>query len=136
MAAAQALQQAQQQFAAAQTATGEGAADVSGQQEVANQPSREGLQIASQLSQRLMPKPPAEQASAEDAQTDQNKPERAQNENGRTASDPKSKIANPKSPFELGTKMVPNSPQITAKQIAGPQANNAAVKAMAAALKG
>src|SRR5436309_9238787 len=104
MAAAQALQQAQQQFAAAQTATGEGAADISGQQEVANQPIREGLQIASQLSQRLLPKPPAEQAPAEDARTDQNKKESGES-NKNNASDAKPNTPGSKSPFDLGTKM-------------------------------
>jgi len=134
--AAQALQQAQQQFAAAQMATGEGAADVSGQQEVANQPIREGLQIASQLSQRLFPKLPGEETSAEEAQQNQDKNGRSENGHSSTAANPKSKIEDPKSSFDLGTKMVPNAAQITAKQIAGPQANNAAAKAMAAALKG
>jgi hypothetical protein len=136
VAAAQALQQAQQQFAAAQTATGEGAADVSGQQEVANQPIREGLEIASQLSQRLLPKPTEEQAQADDAGADQNKTDRQQNEDSKSAASAKSKAADSKSPFDLGTKMVPKSPQITARQIAGQQANNTAAKAMADALKG
>src|SRR5439155_1713910 len=49
VAAAQSLREAQQQFATAQRATGEGAAEISGQQEVANQPIREALQIASGL---------------------------------------------------------------------------------------
>ena len=48
-AAAEALQQAQQTFAEAQRATGEGAAEVSGQTEVANEPIRKGLESASQL---------------------------------------------------------------------------------------
>ncbi|MBW8883629.1 MAG: hypothetical protein JF612_02390 [Planctomycetia bacterium] len=90
--AAQALQQAQQQFAAAQMATGEGAADVSGQQEVANQPIREGLQIASQLSQRLFPKLPGEETSAEEAQQNQDKNGRSENGHSSTAANPKSKI--------------------------------------------
>src|SRR5262249_25939341 len=60
-------------------------------------------------------------------------------------SNPNSKNQNPKSPAsgqpsQLGTGMVPASPQITAKQIAGPQANAAAAsamaQAMAAAMKG
>ena len=36
-------------------------------------------------------------------------------------------------PSELGTGLVPSSPQVTAQQIAGPQANAAAAAAMAAA---
>jgi hypothetical protein len=37
---------------------------------------------------------------------------------------------------KLGTGMVPNAPQVTARQIAGPMANQAAAMAMANALKG
>ena len=48
-AAAKALQDAQQTFAEAQRATGEGAAEISGQNEVANEPIRAGLEAASQL---------------------------------------------------------------------------------------
>jgi hypothetical protein len=47
--AAQALEQATQKFADAQRATGEGAAAVANQQEIANQPLREALDIASNI---------------------------------------------------------------------------------------
>jgi hypothetical protein len=137
---AQDLEQAQQQFAAAQLATGEGAADVSGQPQVANQPIREALQIASRLNRQASsdpndntgqpsaPRQPGQESSDQEPAT-QNPPDSA---------NPKSQTPNPKSPpnsSQLGTGLVPSSPQITAKQIAGPTANAAAAK-MAAALKG
>lgn len=49
VAAAQALQSATQRFAEAQRATGQGAAEISRQQQVVNQPIREGLETASRL---------------------------------------------------------------------------------------
>ncbi len=47
--AAQKLAQAQSAFAEAQRATGQGAQEVSGQQQLANMPLREALELASQL---------------------------------------------------------------------------------------
>lgn len=133
LAAAQALQQAQQLFAAAQTTTGEGATEVSGQQEVANRPIREGLEIASRLNQQALPK---ESGDAEQA-ANENEPSPAEKNTDSTSTPQQSQPPNPKSPpSDLGTKMVPNSPQITAKQLAGQKANNAAATAMANALKG
>ena len=44
-----ALQQATQKFAEAQRTTGQGAEAISGQREVANQPVREALELASNL---------------------------------------------------------------------------------------
>jgi len=138
LAAAQSLQQAQQQFAAAQLATGEGAAEVSGQQEVMNRPIREGLEIASRLSQGQLPASEADNKPETDA--DQAAADKApESADGKAPHDPKSKTQKPKStqqPTQLGTKMVPSSPQVTAKQLAGQKANNAAANAMAAALKG
>ena len=144
LAAAQALLQAEQQFADTQTATGEGAAEVSGQQEVANQPIREGLEIASRLNQLSPPMSPTDGQSTSEGQpgekgtgdNEQGTGKEQTTADGRQNPNPKSKTQNLKSPSQLGTKMVPSSPQITAKQIAGPQANNAAASAMAAALKG
>jgi hypothetical protein len=136
---AQDLEQAQQQFAAAQLATGEGAADVSGQPQVANQPIREALQIASRLNRQAsgdpndntgQPSAPREPGQ-EPSQTDPT----SEKQNPSDASNLKSKTQNLKSPAQLGTGLVPSSPEITAKQIAGPTANAAAAK-MAAALKG
>ncbi|MEZ6112025.1 MAG: hypothetical protein R3C99_13540 [Pirellulaceae bacterium] len=59
IAAAQALDQATQRFAEAQRATGQGAAAVSGQQQVANQPIREALETASNLAPIELPTNPA-----------------------------------------------------------------------------
>jgi len=148
LAAAQALQQAQQQFAAAQMATGEGAAEVSGQQQVANQPIREGLETASLLNQ-----PPGGQQSAgrqppsEGAPSGKLPPTGPGSENagqgaGQGQPSNQGQPGQPGSkgepggqgqPSQLGTGLVPNSPQATAQQIAGPQANAAASSAMAAA---
>jgi hypothetical protein len=137
--AAQDLEQAQQQFAAAQLATGEGAADVSGQPQVANQPIREALQIASRLNRQAnsdpndntgQPSAPRQPGQEPGDENPTDKPPESAN--------PKSQIPNSNSPpnaSQLGTGLVPSSPQITAKQIAGPTANAAAAK-MAAAMKG
>src|SRR5262249_54541666 len=106
IAAAQSMQLAQQQFAAAQMATGEGAAEVSGQEEVVNQPIREGLEIASRLNQGALPK---EEGGKGQETGDNNQ----KSEEGKAGDNPKSNIQNPKSasePTQLGTKMVPNSP--------------------------
>ena len=62
-AAAQALEAASQLFAQAQRATGEGAVEVSGQDEVANQPIRQGLETAADLGQ--LPATPLAEALAQ-----------------------------------------------------------------------
>jgi hypothetical protein len=89
--AAAALERAMDQFAQAQMATGEGAAQISGQQQVANQPIRDALEAASQWSLDLP------------------------------------------GPTSLGTGFVPDSPEVTAQQIAGAQATAQAAQAQAAA---
>src|SRR5439155_22041399 len=99
----------------------------SGQQEVANQPIREGLEIASRLSQG-------------EGDRRQETGDRGQATDAATVSNPKSEIQNQKSQSQLGTGLVPASPQVTARQISGPQANAAAAatmaQAMAASMKG
>ena len=57
--AAQQLAQAVQQFSQNVRATGQGAEQISGQREVANQPIREALEIASRLNPLLLPRPQA-----------------------------------------------------------------------------
>lgn len=55
--AAQKLAQAMKQFSDSQRLTGEGAVELSGQEEVANQPIREALDLASELLKDLKPAP-------------------------------------------------------------------------------
>jgi len=57
------LAEATEQFAQAQRATGQGAVEISGQEEVANQPLREGLEAASELQLGLPPEPAPEMAA-------------------------------------------------------------------------
>lgn len=159
-AAARALQTAQQQFADAQRSTGEGAATVSGQPEVANVPIREALQIASQLNQLLrsltgaaqqLTTDPSAQDAAHAAATQSSAAQSAAQSTAASGQPPPSDAGKPgtnqqgnsnpaagqqpgapPAPSQLGTGLVPASPESTAQQIAGAAANAAAAKAMAA----
>ena len=134
LAAAQALQEAQQDFAASQTATGEGAAEVSGQQQVANQPIREGLETASMLNQsqgaggRQPPSEARRAASRRRPDPAAKTPARVKAKGSPVKMGSPAKTANKVSPLlmaslakgsrrgqpsQLGTGMVPNSPQAT-----------------------
>jgi hypothetical protein len=145
--AARALQQATQQFAQAQRATGQGAAEISGQQEVVNQPIREGLEAASQLDVGMPanePPPP----SGEGTPPAGNEPPSGQTpaepgiptgEGQPAGQSPESGQGQPPSghspsPTELGTGLVPSSPEVTAQQIAGAEAMQHAAEALAQAL--
>lgn len=112
---------------------------------MANQPIREALQIASRLGGKIE-SPDADQGQANKGQ-DGLEGERRTSESGpqgqsaKASDNPKPTTQNPKSTAnsepkssELGTNFVPASPDITAKQIAGPEANAAADK-IAAAMK-
>src|SRR5262249_36513948 len=77
IAAAQSLLKAQERFVQAQAATGAGAAEVSGQQEVANQPIREGLERASRLGAGQ------EKGQEEKGQGDKTEEARGQGDKGR-----------------------------------------------------
>lgn len=137
---------AQQQFAQTQRATGQGAAEVAGQSEVANPPLREALQMASNLSHN--PKPSGGEQHSQPAG---DSPANASPANGQPStnaqpsgkgSPPSGKSGSPGSgqpsdsqtssaaPSEesptaagfdpsLGTGFVPNSPELTAQMIAG-----------------
>jgi hypothetical protein len=109
--AAQRLDEAARQFADAQRATGEGAAEISGQQEVMNQPVREGLQAASQLGR--LQSPVNEAIPADQAGEAAN----AASSNPTESNAGKSPQAN-----ELGMNFVPQSPEVTAQRIAGEEA--------------
>jgi hypothetical protein len=151
-AAAQALRRATQEFSEAQRATGQGAVEVSGQTEVANVPIREGLKIASKLGdgsdQSMLAKAgqpagqsqpmPARQSAAPSQAGAQAQPNSqgqpfgtpAQGQLGQQA---QSAMPAEGQPSELGTGFVPQSPEVTAQQIAGSQAlaQAAAVQASA-----
>jgi len=169
VAAAEALERATEQFARAQLATGEGAAEVSGQEEVANQPIREGLEAASQLElgmpapeAPLVPGEPMQLAAAEPGQGETPAGQLpASGESGQPAGEPASEgAATPgestgegtpaeggmpgeassppagqgsPEPTALGTGFVPNSPEVTAQQIAGSQAMAQAAQTLAQA---
>jgi hypothetical protein len=153
MAAAQELQQAQGEFAAAQRATGEGAAEISGQEEVANQPIREGLEAAS----RLTPTPAEGMPMGEGQPTGEGQPMGEGKPAGEGQGQPMGQgqgqpmgqgqgqpmgegqgqgQGQGQGSGELGTGLVPSSPKVTAQQIAGAAANAAAQQAMAAQGKG
>lgn len=135
-AAAQALQNAENRFAQAQRQIGQNAEQVSGQAEVANKPIREGLEAASQLGERAQPL-----AANEPGQT----PDSGQDANQGDPSEPGDHAGHPEQGGQsahhghglhgqaepLGTGIVPSSPEATAEQIAGMQANAAAAAAMA-----
>ena len=150
--AAQKLNDAQQQFADSQRATGQGAVELSGQREVANQPLREALEMASNLpSNELMSRMltetdlpdgqlvpgdgqltadgqplPADAQPAGDAAPNSADAQREARAAGQPQPD------NPVSgkPNALGTGFVPNSPQLTAEMMAGAKAQLAAQKAL------
>lgn len=147
-AAARDLAQAQEEFANAQRATGQGAEEISGQHEVANRPIREALQLASQLGQvplePLLGKPkgvevPGEKGKPEiDANSgkpgDQpNGQKPGEQPGGQKPGDQKSgdspmgsqegaQATGENAPAELGTGFVPDSPEVTAQRMAGPKA--------------
>ncbi|TWT30935.1 hypothetical protein [Blastopirellula retiformator] len=162
-AAAQQLQNASRQFAEAQTAAGQGAQQISGQQEVANQPLREGLEAASQLplpEQSLAPAPPASDLAMGESGGEMNSSSQTPGGEGNQPASNNQQLGQPaqgQSPgqqmadasasqampgmsqdlgqtsSELGTGLVPNSPQTTADAIAGGEAVQQALQAMPAA---
>jgi hypothetical protein len=168
LAAAEALQRATQDFAEAQKATGVGAAEISGQEEVANQGVREGLEAASRLTEPMAAgevamgegapmgeaqpgqpgeapqgtpatgKPMGQAATGKpmgnaqpmgqaQAQPGQAKPGQAQPGQGKPMGQAQAM------PTDLGTGLVPNSPEATAQQIAGAEAVAQAEAALQAA---
>lgn len=139
IAAAQKLAEAANQFAEAQRATGEGAAEISGQDEVVNLPIRQGLETASKLGQMSTP-PATDQANPP---SPNGKPAEAAQPKGQPGSEPKPKpltddpslddspTNNNPPPQDLGTNFVPRSPEETARRIAGKEALEEAAKALA-----
>ena len=150
--AAQKLNAAQQDFADSQRATGQGAVELSGQTEVANQPLREALELASKLPSldsssgilaenmsadgSLVPAEgqpdangeplPADTPSADDATANATE----SSGDAQTGDKPKSGKSSTGKPNALGTGFVPNSPQLTAEMMAGSKAQAAAQKAL------
>ncbi|MBM4003012.1 MAG: hypothetical protein FJ295_06940 [Planctomycetes bacterium] len=158
LAAAKKLQENAQRFAEAQRATGQGAAEVSGQKEVANQPIREGLETASQLGADSIPLPPGSEgetsssgkpmplaqptpmplAPTDAAPNANNSSNGAPSESGDRSSDAGQNSGDGSNPHgspdpqsrELGTGLVPNAPEVTADQIAGENARRRAEMAL------
>ena len=120
----------------AQTQIGENAQQVSGQAEVANKPIREGLEAASQLGQA--DHPPADPAGQHDAaQPEQGDHGQEAGEHGQEAGEHgheagehgQGEHGQGEPAQALGTGIVPNAPEATAQQIAGPQATAEAAQA-------
>jgi hypothetical protein len=152
--AAQKLNEAQNAFAEAQEATGQGAVELSGQTEVANAPLREALEMASDLpvaeaigemladalaageplpegAAEGQPMPADGQPAdgqpmpAEGAQPGEGQPMPGQPQQGQPGQPtPGAK------PGQLGTGFVPQSPQVTAQAIAGEKAQQAMQQAL------
>lgn len=127
LSAAQALADAADKFAEAQRATGEGAAEISRQQEVANQPIRQGLEAASELGQLS-----AEQPASSTTPTDKIDESGELRPATGNQDSPVGEAPSNKASTELGTDFVPRSPEETARQIAGKEALQEAAKALAA----
>jgi hypothetical protein len=141
--AAESLHAATRQFAGAQRATGQGAVQVSGQQQVANVPIREALEAAERLPVPQLPgrpsqegsqiaqgegtqQPPAQgqpSESAEQPAEDAIPPgDNAQAQSGQgTPSDSPGSPGGPQA-TGLGSGLVPAAPGETARMIAGPDA--------------
>ncbi len=148
--AAQLLSDAQQQFADSQRATGQGAVELSGQTEVANLPLREALELASKLPAIDLPNGMLEDAMSPDgplipadgqlaadgqpasteAQPSGDAQSLTEQPDAKTAGQPHTGNSAPKSPANLGTGFVPNSPHLTAEMMAGSKAQRAAQKAL------
>jgi len=111
--AARSLQQATRRFAQTQRATGEGAAEISQQQEVANADIRRGLEAAARLA-------PNQQAPQTPSSSDT------------PALSPGRAIPPQGPPTPMGTGFVPESPEATAEAIAGAEAMQMAAQMMAA----
>lgn len=150
--AAQMLNDAQQEFAESQRATGQGAVELSGQTEVANQPLREALELASKLpavdygtdlaAEAMLPDGqmvPAESSaegqpvasptdSAGETPTTDGTPVQQEAPSGESQREAGKGTKG--KPNALGTGFVPNSPQLTAEMMAGSKAQKAAQKAL------
>lgn len=157
--AARSLHSATRQFSAAQRVTGQGAAQISGQQQIANVPIREALQTAERLPVPQMPGEPAREPSevadagqasggreptessdqASDAAGNDAKPGDASQQAASSGAQNQQTAGSTSSPSGasqatgLGTRLVPAAPEETARMMAGPEAQ-AALAAMEAAL--
>ena len=147
------LADATRRFAATQRSTGEGAVKISGQQQVANRDIRRGLATASRLRSAFWSRNPSTQRQAD---AKKQSPGQGQNEDSQpnsSAAGTNSTQSNESPPAEnpaisssqrgdspqnndrdesvqgLGTGLIPDSPEATAQQIAGPQATQAATRA-------
>ncbi len=128
--AAEKLARATAQFAQAQDATGQGAEQVSGQEEVANMPLREALELASGLTPESFEALPMESGDApsgdapagETPASEQPAGDQPASEAGAPAEGTKPASGAPQKPTDLGKGLVPNSPKTTAQMMAGKEA--------------
>lgn len=127
--AASALGEASQEFADAQRATGQGAAEISEQETIANAEIREALQAASELG--WTGEQPAEAATQPAGESSPAGEPSAAQSGQPSSAQPGSQAA--ASEQALGDGVVPNAPEVTAQQIAGPEAMQAAAQAQAQA---
>lgn len=162
-AAAKALAQATKNFAEAQRATGQGASEIANQAEVANVPIREALELASNLQPSPMANPalagqnpmaqqaqpgenpeggmePGTSPMAQQAQPGEQGPmQPGQGKPGQPGEsgqgEPGQGQPGQGQPMNagLGTGFVPNSPEVTAQMMAGPEASALAASALASA---
>lgn len=153
-----AVAQAMERFADALNATGQGAAELSGQNEILNPPLREALELASKLpSLGMSPgdQPGQGQSMPGDGEgtaqspaegtanaADPGQPGQSPSESGQPGGQPDpSRQASAGSPQagqqpgspSMGTGVIPKSAEVTAQQILGPEALEALQQAMAAA---
>ena len=149
------LAAATQRFAATQRSTGEGAVQISGQQQVANRAIRRGLATASRLrsaswsrssstppqTKTSSPEPPpagpqntdtAASTSADKAGNPTASNKKTSGNISSTVNDGAPSSDTPESLQGLGTGLIPDSPEATAQQIAGPQASEAVTRAQTA----
>jgi hypothetical protein len=108
------LGDAEHEFAEALRGTGEGAAEVAGQAQVANHPLREAMELTSNLpasAAKRGSQPTPASGGREPPGQGEDSPEP-----GSTADAPRT------DDNDLGTGFVPNSPEATAEMIAGPEA--------------
>ncbi|MEE3370356.1 MAG: hypothetical protein VX346_13545 [Planctomycetota bacterium] len=147
------LAAATQRFAATQRSTGEGAVQISGQQQVANRAIRRGLATASRLRSASWSRSSSTQQRQANAESPES-PADGSTDGQPTATSSGNKAGDPtqtsqKNPANasaatkdgapsgdaaeslqgLGTGLIPDSPETTAQQIAGPQASEAVTRA-------
>lgn len=138
------MRSAQQAFASAQAATGQGAEQISGQQRVANPPLREAMDMASKLpfgsagSPSLLSDAGESQSSSSPGEGADSSGDAANSRASGTAAQAgrSNRSGANDSATGLGQGFVPSTPEVTASLIAGPKASATAAEAMGQAGSG